>query len=186
MPPITKFPSPVTPKPYEPKDTVYLATESAIISAGVGFLAALGRGSLRGGRTVFGELQRNARLIPLFAAVGTSYTLFESVSANLREKDSPLNGFIGGAFAGGIIGASIKNAGVPKVLGGAFFVAMLMGVSKWAGGIQGFGRKEAISNSSGDFVEIDKGDRQGFWDVVHRRPLSQTIDELGDLVKPHK
>jgi hypothetical protein len=181
-----RIPSPQAPTKYVPRDTIYVSAQAAIVSAGVGVIAALGKANLGPGRTIFGGLQKNARFIPIFAGVGTAYTLFEAASANLREKDSPLNAFVGGLAAGGIIGASLKKAGVPKVVGGALFVGFFMAVSRWAGGASGYGRDEMITKSHGDIVEIEKGDRQGFWDVVHRRPLSQTLDELGDLVRPHK
>lgn len=58
-----------------------------------------------------------------------------------------------------------------------------MAVFQWGGAIAGVGRKESIEGGHSEAVEIEKGQRQGFWDVVHRRPLSQTVDELGDLAK---
>lgn len=40
--------------------------------------------------------------------MGTAFTLVENVSANLREKESAWNTFLGGAAAGGIMGSTCK------------------------------------------------------------------------------
>jgi hypothetical protein len=75
---------------------------------------------------------------------------------------------------------------IPKVFGGAMAIGSLLGIMKWSGGLGGYDKQAAQKYSSGQVIEVEKGNRQGFWEVVHRRPLSQTIDELGDLVKPFK
>ena len=65
-------------------------------------------------------------------------------------------------------------------------VGTILGVAEWSGGISGLGRKQAIEGSSAEIVAIEPQQRQGFWDVVHRRPLTQTLEQLGDLAKPLK
>lgn len=47
-------------------------------------------------------------LMRRLGAVGTAFTLVENVSANLREKESAWNTFLGGAAAGGIMGSTCK------------------------------------------------------------------------------
>lgn len=74
---------------------------------------------------------------------------------------------------------------VPKVVGFAGFLGATLGIYEWSGGVAGWGREQALQ-IKGELTELEDGQRQGFWDVVHRRPLSQTLDELGDLVKPFK
>lgn len=178
------IPSPQKEPKFEPKDTIYLTGQAAFASTAVGLLVALGKANLGPGRTIFGGLQQNIRYIPIFAGVGTAYALFEAVSCNLRERNSPLNAFVGGAAAGGIIGVSLKKASVSKVFGSALFLGSFMAVSRWAGGAAGYGRDDMVLGH-GEVAEVEKADRQGFWEVVHRRPLSQTLEELGDLVRPH-
>lgn len=61
-----------------------------------------------------------------------------------------------------------------------------LGIYEWSGGAVGWGREQALT-IKGEITELtEEGQKQGFWDVVQRRPLSQTLDELGDLVRPFK
>lgn len=73
---------------------------------------------------------------------------------------------------------------LPKVFGGAIAVGTALGLAHFTGGFNTYGRKESQENSRGEAIEVEKGNKQGFFDVVHRRPLSQTLEELGDLAKP--
>lgn len=60
-----------------------------------------------------------------------------------------------------------------------------MGIYEFSGGLTGFGRETAVKNI-GEYADLEETPKQGFWDVVQRRPLSQTYEELGDLVRPFK
>lgn len=59
------------------------------------------------------------------------------------------------------------------------------GLYEFSGGAEGWGREHA-QTIKGEVTDLGDKPRQGFWDVVNRRPLSQTYEELGDLVKPFK
>lgn len=74
---------------------------------------------------------------------------------------------------------------VPKVVGFATLLGSVLGIYEWSGGVAGWGREQALK-VKGQVTELEDGQRQGFFDVVQRRPLSQTLDELGDLVRPFK
>lgn len=74
---------------------------------------------------------------------------------------------------------------LPKIIGFATLVGSAVGIYEFSGGLAGFGREKALS-VTGELTELEDGQKQGFFDVVSRRPLSQTLDELGDLVRPFK
>uniref|UniRef100_A0A060T9D3 ARAD1D14542p n=1 Tax=Blastobotrys adeninivorans TaxID=409370 RepID=A0A060T9D3_BLAAD len=172
---------------FEPRDTLALTSRAAVLSTGAGVFVAALKASLGPSRTSLGSIITHSRYIWLYGAVGTAYTVGEAVTANLHQKESAWNTFVGGMLAGGVMGASYKNgARVSKVIGGAIALGTILGLAHWTGNFNGYDRKEAAKQSSGEPVEVEKGDRQTFWQVVHRRPLSQTIDELGDLVRPIK
>lgn len=169
---------------FQPRDTIAETSKNAFLSLGAGFFVAGVKGSLGPPSGAMTAILKNSRYIPLYGAAGTAYTFVECVSANLSESESAWTRFAGGAAAGAVMGSVYRS--VPKVVGGALAVGTGLGFCHWAGGFLGYGPETARQNASGDVKDIEKGDRQGFWDVVHRRPLSQTIDELGDLVKPFK
>jgi hypothetical protein len=93
---------------FTPRDTIAVTSKAALVSTFFGFNIALIKGNLGPQKSIFGGLRANARYVWLYGAVGTAYTFVEAVSANLREHESPLNSFLGGAFAGGIMGATCK------------------------------------------------------------------------------
>lgn len=169
---------------FTPRDTIGDSTKTAIISAFFGLNVALFKGSMGPYRSVFGGLRANARNIWIFGAVGTAYTFVEAVSTNLRRKESPMNSLLGGAAAGGILGSVFGT--VPKVFGGAFAVGLVCALADWSGGFAGLGRENALKGGLSEPTDLEPGSRQGFFEVVHRRPLSQTLEELGDLAKPLK
>lgn len=78
---------------------------------------------------------------------------------------------------------SILVKSVPKVIGFALLTGSALGIYGWSGGILGYGREDALKIAGG-ITDISEKPKQGFWEVVHRRPLSQTLEELGDLVRP--
>lgn len=172
---------------FTPRDTIGDSTKAAIVSTFFGINVALFKGTMGPYKSVFGGLRANAKHIWIFGAVGTSYTFVEAVTANLRRKESPLNPFLGGAAAGGILGSLFKS--VPKIFGGALAAGLLCGFADWSGGLTGLGRDNALKGGISEATpnsDIEPGQRQGFFEVVHRRPLSQTLEELGDLAKPLK
>lgn len=74
---------------------------------------------------------------------------------------------------------------IPKVLSFSILTGATFGIYQWSGGIVGLGRKDA-PRIVGDITDISDKPRQEFWEVVQRRPLSQTLEELGDLARPFK
>ncbi|KAF5095141.1 hypothetical protein DV451_004788 [Geotrichum candidum] len=168
---------------YVPHNTVELTLKTAAVSFGAGFaLSAIKNSFINPKQAGIFHPKLGAHLF-VFTAAGSAFTFGQSVSANLREKNDAWNTFIGGAAAGAIIGATYKT--LPKIIGFATLVGSAVGIYEFSGGLAGFGREKALS-VTGELTELEDGQKQGFFDVVSRRPLSQTLDELGDLVRPFK
>lgn len=166
------------------RDTILDTCKAGGIGALFGLNLVLVRNSLSPSRTVTGGLRGHIGAAAVFALVGSAYTFGDAVSANIRERETPLNGATGGALAGAVLGASLKGFGkrsIAKSFGGAFLLGLTAATFQW-----GFdrGHDHSVNSVTSTKQEInEEHPRQGFWELVHRRPLSQTIEELGDLAK---
>lgn len=169
---------------FSKRDTILDTCKSAGIGALFGLQLALVRNSLSPSRTATGGFRGHLGTVGTLAIVGGAYTLGDAVSANLRERETPLNGAAGGALAGAVLGASMQGFGkrsIAKSVGGAFLLGLVVATFQW-----GFdrGHKLSVESVTSEATPItEEHPRQGFWELVQRRPLSQTIEELGDLAK---
>jgi len=169
---------------FSKRDTVLDACKGAGAGALFGLQLALLRNSLSPSRTVTGGFRGQLGVVGVLALVGGAYTVGDAVSANIRERETPLNGATGGALAGAVLGASLKGFGkrsVAKSVGGAFILGLTVATFQW-----GFdrGHNHSVSSVTSEPAPLtEEHPRQGFWELVHRRPLSQTVEELGDLAK---
>lgn len=165
---------------FEPRQTLENASKGAAVGALFGLNVVLIRNSLSASRTFAGGLRGNMGAVAVYSLVGAAYCGAEAISANLREQNTAANAFAGGAAAGTIIGASLQRS-VAKSIGGALILGFAAATFDW-----GFNRGRTESLRGGETKQVvldDEHPKQGFWDLVHRRPLSQTIEELGDLAK---
>lgn len=165
---------------FEKRDAVLNAFKGTIAGSLFGLNVVLIKSSLSPSRSLLGGLRGSMGKLALFSLVGTAYAFGEAVSANLRQQETAKNSFAGGALAGAIIGAYIRN-GVAKSVGGALLVGTLAATITW-----GFdrGREDSLQKVTSQPVEISpEHPKQGFYELVYRRPLSQTVAELGDLAK---
>lgn len=169
---------------FSKRDTLFETCRAGVIGALFGLNIVLIRNSLSPSRTMMAGFKGNAGIIATFAMIGSAYTFGDAVSSNLNERDTPLNGAAGGALAGAVLGASLKDFGkrtVAKSFGGAALLALTVATFQW-----GFDRGHDYSVSSVTSEKVvltEEHPRQGFWELVQRRPLSQTVAELGDLAK---
>ncbi|KAI0361518.1 hypothetical protein OH77DRAFT_1469239 [Trametes cingulata] len=95
---------------YEPKPTLQYASAVGIQAAGVGALVSAVQNAL-GTHTsgAAGFFTRTGGTIGFFAAMGTTFALTESVVANQRQVDDPLNGAAGGCAAGFLAGIRARS-----------------------------------------------------------------------------
>jgi hypothetical protein len=121
------------------------------------------------------------------AAVGGTYEFTRFASANLRERDDSLNTAIGGFLAGSVLGlrCGLSNfddvccvitndlvvGTTPAVLGFGALTAVVLGAYDYTGGaLTGFKKNN----------EIDEFERKQELRKNRRRPIEQTISELGE------
>lgn len=162
------------------RDTLMSSAKAGAVGAFFGLNVVLVKNSLGPSRTLLGGLRGSMAPVATYALIGASYTFAEAVSANLRGEETAANAFAGGAAAGAIAGASLRGS-IAKSVGGAVILGSVAATFEW-----GFNRGHKQSILGSDTVNVpitEEHPRQGFWELVQRRPLSQTIEELGDLAK---
>ncbi|KAJ5380004.1 NADH-ubiquinone oxidoreductase [Penicillium cataractarum] len=90
---------------YHPQDAVSAATKTTLMTGGIGLFASAVQNTLvRQNVGPLGIFMRSGSTITILAAMGGTYEFAKTASANLREKQDPLNTAIGGFFSGAILG----------------------------------------------------------------------------------
>ncbi|KAI9707309.1 MAG: hypothetical protein M1836_000269 [Candelina mexicana] len=156
--------------PYRPKDAVGLAIKSTLITGGAGiFLSAIQNSLTRSNVNAWGVFTRTGGTIAVFAAMGGTYEFSRTASANLREKDDSWNPTIGGFLGGAVLGLRFRT--IPAVLGYGAGLAVLLGTFDYTGGVlTGYTRDP----------EVDEFERKEQLRKNRRRPISETVAELGE------
>ena len=119
--------------------------------------------------------------------MGGSYEFVRYATANLREKDDSLNTALGGFVAGNILGLRCRSHAeeciclthtefmldgtTPAVLGFGAMTAIIMGAYDYGGG--------ALTGYKKDH-DVDEFERKEHLRKNRRRPLEETISELGE------
>ncbi|KIO31237.1 hypothetical protein M407DRAFT_19853 [Tulasnella calospora MUT 4182] len=95
---------------FVPRPAIYNASMVAMQSAGVGVLVSAVQNALaQHNAGAMGIFTRTGGTIGFFAALGGTFALADSVSANIREKDDAVNGFVGGCSAGALAGLRARS-----------------------------------------------------------------------------
>lgn len=184
--PYVSYPSPhLTPDVYMPVDT-WTATRTAVGYGSVfGLLTVATQNAVAKERLgPLGIITRSGGLWGMIVLVSGSYKLASSMLSNLREKKDTLNEFYAGAIAGAIAGSPTKS--LVKASGWSFAGGVVAALVYWSGSIVGQAATSSHAyrgvGAQNNFKPKDShySERQGFWDVLRRRPLSQTLEELGE------
>ncbi|CDR46584.1 CYFA0S24e00518g1_1 [Cyberlindnera fabianii] len=172
---------------YKPINT-WNSTKSAFYySSVIGLLTAATRNSIS--KDKIGPLSiitRSGKLWATIVLTATGYKFASCSLANLREKKDTLNEFYSGAIAGGLASIFYKN--MIKSVGFSFVGGCIAATVFWSGTMVGNAQKSSHTlrgkGPDNHFKARASSDveRQGFWDVARRRPLSQTLEELGEGV----
>ena len=190
-------------KPYQPRDAVTAAVQASVLTGGAGLFMSAVQSSLSrqnlgitgvftktGGNTaLFGGLPPDLICIYAYvhsAIIGGSYSFAKNASANLREVDDAYNtaigGFVGGATMGlrGECSCTTVNYNMlkteaartmPAVIGyGALFSIVLSAFDYTGGALSGWQRDP----------QADEFERKERLRKNRRRPIQETIDELGE------
>ncbi|CDK29919.1 unnamed protein product [Kuraishia capsulata CBS 1993] len=205
-----KYPKPFWPESasvskdgvYQPVDTINITARSFIGSAlflgGTQFrrLLQFRRGSARPGLAKYLNMFQltKPQLLGLPVGIG-AYAFLSSSIQNIQETDKSFTGEFAAASLATLITSSIANAskGVARNLQLSVGVGSFFALLAWGKGLGGLAENSynqtkldgRLNNQEDAQVPLEKP--QGFWDVVYRRPLSVTVEELGEgrgILKP--
>ncbi|CDO71643.1 hypothetical protein BN946_scf184911.g114 [Trametes cinnabarina] len=117
---------------YEPKTTLQYASAVGIQAAGVGALVSAVQNALGTHSSgAAGIFTRTGGTIGFFAAMGATFALTESIVANQRQVDDPLNGAAGACAAGFLAG--IRARSLPMAIGACAVLGTAMGTLDYNG-----------------------------------------------------
>ncbi|RKF62644.1 NADH-ubiquinone oxidoreductase 21.3 kDa subunit [Golovinomyces cichoracearum] len=163
---------------YKPTDAVAAGLRGAGISGAAGAILAGAQNSLTKSNVgAWGVITKFGGTITLFslftdgmkAAVGSIFEFVTAASANLRERNDYLNPTIGGLVSGSLIG--LKVGTTPAVFGYSAGVGLLMATFNFTGGrLTGHDKNP----------ELDEFERKQQMRKNRRRPIEETIAELGE------
>ncbi|MCJ1364214.1 hypothetical protein MMC16_003323 [Acarospora aff. strigata] len=155
---------------YQPKDAIASSIKSTMITGAAGaFVSAIQNTLTKQNVTGWGVFTRTGGTIAVFAAMGGTYEFAKTASANLREKNDSWNPTIGGFLAGTMMGLRFRT--VPSVLGYGAGLAVLLGTFDYTGA--------ALTGYTKD-PEVDEYERKELLRRNRRRPIQQTVEELGE------
>lgn len=157
--------------PFQRQDAIGLGGRSAFMVGGAGlFFSAIQNTLSKTNNGAMGVFSRYGSTAFLFTAMGGTYGFVTAASANLRGSNDFLNNAVGGAAAGAILGAGKRT--MPAVVGNAALLGVTLGVMGYVG--------------TGVFGRQDVRPEEGRWPTKeemrkrYRRPLNETINELGE------
>ncbi|CAK4034924.1 probable NADH-ubiquinone oxidoreductase 213 kDa subunit [Lecanosticta acicola] len=155
---------------YQPKDAVGAAIKATAVTGAAGaFISAIQNTLTKQNVGAMAFLTRTGGTIWTFAAMGGSYEFVKCACANLREKDDTWNATWGGLASGAMLGLRFRSA--PAVFGYGSALAVVISAFTYTGGrLQGYHRDP----------DVDEVSRKEYLRKNRRRPIEQTINELGE------
>ncbi|KAG6856646.1 hypothetical protein H0H87_002236 [Tephrocybe sp. NHM501043] len=114
---------------YEPKPTLKYASVIGLQAGAVGvFVSAIQNALGSHSAGAMGFMTRTGGTIALFAGMGATFALTESLVANQRRKDDPVNG---------AAGACAAARSIPMAVGGCVVLGAAMGTFDYSGQLSG-------------------------------------------------
>ncbi|KAJ4412734.1 hypothetical protein N0V91_000496 [Didymella pomorum] len=155
---------------YHPRDALHNAGSAALQTTAVGAVIAGVQNTLRKQNVgAMGILTRSGGVIALFAGAGGAYQFTLDATANLQQKDDCYNEFYAGFAAGAVAG--IMKRSLPFMLGAGAVFGTGMAAFRYTAGLRG--------TTSGE-VDEEEIERREAMKKMRRRPLSETLDQLGE------
>jgi len=155
---------------YHPKDALRAGINGTMIAGAAGAtISAIQNTLTKSNVGAWGVFTRSGSTMAVFAAMGGTYEFTRFASANLREKDDSWNTAIGGFLAGSVLG--LQRGRTPAVLGFGALASVVLGVYDYTGGSLTGYKKDP---------EVDEFERKEALRKNRRRPIQQTVEELGE------
>ncbi|EXJ77988.1 hypothetical protein A1O3_09147 [Capronia epimyces CBS 606.96] len=156
---------------FQPKDALGASLRAGTLSGAAGlFLASVQNTVTKENVGFFGVFSRFGSTVGLFAAVGGTFAFTSAASANLRERNDFWNHGIGGALAGSLPGLAKRS--MPATLGGSLALGVSMAVASYTG--------RSVFESGEDEFQHDRIGYKEEAKARYRRPINETINELGE------
>ncbi|KAL9590510.1 MAG: hypothetical protein Q9203_000687 [Teloschistes exilis] len=155
---------------YQPQDAISRSLHSTMILGGTGlFVSAVQNTLTRQNVSAWGVVTRTGSTIWTFAAIGGFYEFTRTAAANLREKNDAYNNAIGGFFGGGVVG--LRSRSFPAMVGFGAALSLAQFAFEYTGGkFSGFAQD----------AEVDEYERKEQLRRNRRRPIEQTLQEMGE------
>ncbi|KAK3487141.1 NADH:ubiquinone reductase [Neurospora crassa] len=154
---------------FQPKDAIKSGVSGALFSGGAGLLMASLRTSMKknnvGSMHVF---THGGGTIVSFTLAGGIYRFAQQASANLREKEDGWNHAIGAFLGGSVMG--LRSLRFPVILGFGAMAGSVVGAFAFSGGLTGWGRDP----------NVDEFERKEAMRLNRRRPVEETLAEVGE------
>ncbi|EAT80533.1 hypothetical protein HBI56_190690 [Parastagonospora nodorum] len=115
-----------------------------------------------------GIITRSGGIIALYAGVGAAYQFTKDATSNLRQKDDCYSEAVAG-FVGGM-GLGVYKRSLPFMLGAGAATSVAMTAFRYTNGWRG-----ATAETDEEEVERREAAKK-----LRRRPLSETIEQLGE------
>ncbi|EDU45777.1 NADH-ubiquinone oxidoreductase a subunit [Pyrenophora tritici-repentis] len=158
---------------YHPRDAIHNTVLTGTQTTVIGALIAGVQNTLRKQNVgAMGVLTHSGHLIAVFGTAGVAYQFTKDAAANLRRKDDTYNEAMAGFAAGATTG--IFRRSLPYMLGAGALFATGMATFNYVGGIRGVGD---IRDQVDDDGEVERREELK---KVRRRPLSETLEQLGE------
>ncbi|KAK0892360.1 hypothetical protein LTR91_019267 [Friedmanniomyces endolithicus] len=179
---------------YQPKDAITAAIKATgVTGAARAFVSTIQNTLVRHNAGAWGAITRFGGTTALFGkdkrgykcgrggreesadtAMGGAYEFTKNASANLREKDDAYNPAVGGFFAGTLMGLRFRSPAL--ILGyGTGLSALLFAFSFTGGTLYGYQKDPTV----------DEVSRKEYMRKNRRRPIEQTVNELGESAHVH-
>ncbi|EPQ60580.1 hypothetical protein GLOTRDRAFT_68344 [Gloeophyllum trabeum ATCC 11539] len=143
--------------PYDPKPSLRYAAKVGSQAAVVGLFVSTIQNALgTHSRGTAGFLTRYGGTIGVFAGMGAAFALTESVVANQRQRDDPINGVAGGCAAGFLAG--LRSRSLPMAVASCAVLGAAVGVFDYSGQtIAGHGANESVEEKRKRFFKQRHG-----------------------------
>ncbi|KAI0017111.1 hypothetical protein F4780DRAFT_782643 [Xylariomycetidae sp. FL0641] len=163
--------------PFHQKDALKSGIRGALTGGGFGLLAAAFQNTIQKQNVgAMGVFTKHGRTIGIFTSVVSVYAFSKDATANLREKDSTLNVTVAAFLAGSTLGLFSRS--IPRVLGAGAAFSILTSAFDYTGG--------HLRGKRTEHPEMDEYEHKEFLRKNRRRPLSETIADVGEArgIKP--
>ncbi|KAF2033265.1 hypothetical protein EK21DRAFT_98282 [Setomelanomma holmii] len=155
---------------FHPRDALANTASTSLQLTAIGAVIAGVQNTLRKQNVgAMGIITRSGGIIALFGGVGAAYQFTKDATSNLRQKDDCYSEAVAGFVAGAGIG--IARRSLPFMLGAGVGTSVVLTAWRYTNGIRGTSTIE---------LDEEEVERREALKKLRRRPLSETIEQLGE------